>query len=225
MRVFVTLLYDLGREYQTQVEILDLCLASFRKNLDADEFVTFRGTILSGAGSAEAVRNWRYSEMLIDAWQQLRDLWSSGVDILFADGDTLCVKPTPWPDGDGMRMFNLACCKVLDRAYSRRSYLHSGVKLFPQSMDPKIWDVGQRIFDAYDRNTWAYDQLVWNRMFWAQDGLELKRAREYVDPRYCWVPLREFNNLGVSRSKAYIVHYGETRGMKMCLKRMRRDAR
>lgn len=224
MKLFVTYLYDLGGRFDLHKQIHDLCRASFQKHLDAQDYLTFRGSLRGGQGSRKAVRNHRYSKMLMDLFQKVRALWDQGHDILLVDGDTLCTRSTPWPQGDDMRMFNMANALVPQNAYPRSTYLHSGVKLFPQTMDPALWDVGQAMFDAYDCKTWAYDQLIWNRMFWAQPSKLQQNARSYADPRYCWCVPHQYDNLDVKREHAYIVHYCATRGLEKCLQRMSRDA-
>jgi len=225
VNVLISPLYDLGNRHDLFLQMRGLCAESYCRNLRGmDDHVVMTGTFDGGEGDARAVRNHRYGEMLVDMHWRVRALWEAGNDVLLVDGDTLCVRPTPWPGGDEFRMFNMACARVPYGAFPEEAYLHSGVRYFPASMDPAAWTVADELVGRWDFGEWAYDQYVWNAMYWAQPGKRLEDARAYVDPRYCWCAQPQYDNLGVPRSEAYIVHYHGTRGLEMCLRRMRRDA-
>jgi len=121
-------------------------------------------------------------------------------------------------------MFNLANARVPYAAFPKAAYMHSGIRLLPASLSMETWAVGAQLVETWDYGCWAYDQYVWNRMYWMQDGKRFEDAASYCDPRYCWCTPVQYDNLGVPRSDAYIIHYHETRGMQMCLRQMRRDA-
>jgi hypothetical protein len=217
LNLLVTYLYDLGKDYPLHRAIHNLCRASYEKNLkSADYFVTL-------TGAAEGKRNQRYGAMLVEVFGRLRLLHSAGHNLLVVDADTLCVRPTEvFGKWNRLAMFNMANAKVPYGAFPRAQYLHSAVRYIPKEFS--LWDTGQELVDRWDYDMWAYDQYVWNAMFWAQEGVEPERAEEYADPRYCYVPLPEYDNLGVPKSEARIVHFGETRGVKNCLEKMKRHA-
>lgn len=225
MNVLVTYLYDLGDGYDVVRRIHALCAESYCRNLRGmDDHVILTGTKLGGLGDSKAVRNYRYGRMLAEVFWEANRLAEDGAGVLLVDADTLCVRPTPWPEGDGMRMFNMANARVPYGAFAKASYLHSGVRYLPAAIPMSIWAVGAQLVSRWDCGEWAYDQYVWNTMFWAQDGVDPGEAESYVDPRYCWCAQPQYDNLGVPRSEAYIVHYHETRGLETCLRRMKHDA-
>jgi len=215
MNVLLTFLYDLGKDFRLHRAIHSLCFASYERNLlDVESLRVLHGTADS------------YSDMLIKVFAEARTIWEAGNDVLLVDGDTLCVKPTRmFGLGASLTMFNMACAKVPYGAFPPSAYLHSAVRLLPQTMDPNLWEIGQALIDEYDREMWAYDQYVWNKMFWAQAGISYDLARTYVNPLYCYVPLPQYDNFGLRKEDAYVVHYGNTRGTQRCLERMRRDAK
>lgn len=213
-------LYDLGADYETHAAMHKISHASFVRNMDADAILTLEGRV-----EREETRAQTYRPMLERLFAVSQDLWFQGHDLLLVEADMLCMRPTPWPEGREMRLFNFADCKVPAPfpVIPRHAYLHSGVKFLPQTMPDYRWSICDT-YVAKWRDEWAYDQFVWNVMFWVGPKHQYKYAAEYVDPRYCWCTPRKFDNLRVPREKAYIIHYHGTRGPQKCLLKMRRDA-
>jgi len=214
VNLLVTYLYDLGRDFELHRAIHELCVTSYRKNLAGEwRHVCFEGKFNEGN------RELRYGSMLRDVFSKLLEL--RGNNLLVIDADTLCVRTVEmFGKWDRLTMFNMANARVPYNAFPYHLYLHSAIRYVPAEFD--YWEIVETLgIDEYDDAVWAYDQYVWNKMFWAQPGVELERAREYVDPRYCWVPMREYDNLGIPKSEAYIIHFCETRGVQACLARMR----
>jgi len=72
MNILVTVLFDLGDDFETVCEIHDLCSASFERNLQGmDKHVVLTGQIRGGAGTAKEIRNYRYGMMLVDVWHRV----------------------------------------------------------------------------------------------------------------------------------------------------------
>lgn len=213
MKILLTYLYDLGKDFRLHRAIHSLCSASYERNLlDVEELRVLKGEAHD------------YSDMLIEVFAAARTIWEAGNDVLLVDGDTLCVKPTRMFDlGDRLTMFNMACASVPYDTFPKDAYIHSAVRLLPQTMNSGLWKLGQALMDVYDREMWAYDQYVWNSMFWAQPGLSFDCAKTYVNPLYCYVPLPQYDNFGLAKKDAYIIHYCNSRGTRRCLERMRED--
>lgn len=220
VNILVTYLYDLGGDNATYERIYDLCLDSYKKNLQGvDRFMTFTGTI-QPKGTGKSRRSRVYGEMLIDLFNKTHELWSDGANVLLVDGDTMCVRPTPWPEGQDMRLFNFANAQVYKGAFPKHCYLHSGVRYLPETMPSDRWLVGGWRVDDWNFDFWAYDQYVWNCMFWIGPPHRFPDVDQYVDPRYCWVAAKGFSNQRISIEEAYILHYCSTRGARRVLKRM-----
>jgi len=223
VNLLVTFLYDLGSNYALHRQIHALCVKSYRRNLwGVDEVVTLEGCTpnpysvhprLSGKAAA-------YGEMLRDVFARVEALWYKGHSVLLVDADTACVRPTPWPEGSSLRLFNEGNCWVPYGAFPREQYRHAGVRYLPASMAEDLWDVAALLIERWADDIWAYDQYVWNAMYWAQAGLVPGWTPEPLDPRYCYVPLPDYGNLLLSQGDAYIMHYGETRGLAACLRKM-----
>ena len=228
MNILVTMIYDLGKNYSTHKRIHDLSLKTYEGHLqNVDDIVTLEGAFERAESPRRRVklrhRAEVYGQMFAEAYWRVQDLWGQGNNVFWVDADTLCVRETPWPRGRDMRLFNMANATVPYELMPETCYLHGGVRYFPATMDGTCWEMGDIAVELWDHSCWAYDQLVWNLMFWSQESYERDKAQHYVDPRYCWCDAKQYDNLGVPREKAYIVHYHQSRGPQMCLKRMRQD--
>lgn len=225
MNLLVMAIYDLGHRPAKHREIFEMSKASYEQNLlGVDQIVVLEGQVLSRRKN-RADRNRAYGQMLREVYEEVSHIWAEGNTVLKVDSDTLCMRPTSFPTGDDMRLFNLANAKVPYEAIPRESYLHSGVVYLPEEMDPTCWEIGAAAVDQWDDEQWAYDQLVWNLMFWHQVGYKYAKAKDYLDARYCYAPLSDFKNLGISSEQAYIMHFCETRGLLHVRSKMEKKAR
>lgn len=207
MNLLVTYLYNLSKEFPLHAEIHDLSVASYKKHLRGDwEHVCLRGEFRCDK------RNRGYGLMLQDVFRKLPGLNDS--NLLVVDADTLCVRPVEmFGKWDRLAMFNWANAEVPYGAFNRTEYLHSAVRYVPSNF--AHWAAAAELVAEWDYAMWAYDQYVWNVLSRAQGG------QDAPNPRYCWVPLPEYDNAGVPGDEAYIVHFGETRGLQECLEKMR----
>lgn len=213
MNLLVTYIYDLGEKFELHREIHRLCVESYERNLLGD----WGHVILRGSFKANR-RARRYGLMLQDVFKKLFHLRDNNLFIV--DADTLCVRPVEvFGKWDRLTMFNMANARVPYEEFERDEYLHCGVRYVPWNF--AHWGYMTSLALDWDYDVWAYDQYVWNKLFWAQRGVFQSRVNEYVDPRYCWCVPDQYDNLGVPEEEAFIVHFHETRGVKTCLEKMR----
>jgi hypothetical protein len=86
--------------------------------------------------------------------------------------------------------------------------LNSGVRYFPVGLPEKIFDLGRKLADNWVP-IWAYDQYVYDAMFYAQ-GID--NYQDYLDPRLCYMVYgEERENQGYSMKDASILHFHSSR--------------
>lgn len=161
-------LTDWSRAYPWFVKMSKLCAASFRKNMvDVDDVV-----FLSGH---RPIRH--YVEMFKDIFDQTQEMHRQGHNLFFTDADALCVRPVSmFGQYSDFRLFSKAeGARFTDRF---PVYMLSGSRYFPQTMDSKLWQVGESIWkrepEERDRifgSHWDYEQYVYNHMFFSQPGM------------------------------------------------------
>jgi len=159
------------------------------------------------------------------AW--LRELWHNGHNVLFADADTLAVRPVEMFGHFGeMRLFGLThqlSHSRQDIPYGR--YMNGAVMYMPQSMEPLLWELGDTLASHWPEGMWSYMQYIFNRMFWAQGEPEdwLHPELNFQEP-CALVKDGDHSNAGLAWHEARIIHFHSSRGAADALATMRRVA-
>lgn len=158
------------RAYPWFVKMAELCAASFRLNMANMDDVVF----LKNEGRPFS----SYVQMFRDVFDQTHELWKEGHNLFFTDADALCIKP--------IRVFGVySDFRLFSQTEDNRfpddfpTYMLSGSRYFPQSMDEELWEVGLGVWarerEAKDKvfgSHWDYEQYVWNHMFFAQPWIQ-----------------------------------------------------
>jgi len=158
------------------------------------------------------------------AW--LHDLWHDGHNVLFADADTLAVRPVAmFGHFDEMRMFGLTNQSSPSRGCIEKGrYMNAAVLYLPQSMNPLLWKLGDELARQWPDDLWSYMQHIYNRMFWAQDNMA---ARDWWHPELnyqCPCANRhrgDDSNEGYPWWQARVFHFHSSRDASKALEAMR----
>jgi hypothetical protein len=216
--VLVTMLADIGGDRAVWERMAELSLASWRRHLFGPwQHVDTGGKYPDAQSMFRAQYVW------------LRGLWHDGHNVLFADADTLAVRPVNmfgrWPE---MRMFGLTNQNAPSRRdIAKGRYMNAGVMYLPQSMNPLLWELGDALAADWDDKLWSHLQYVFNRMFWAQDGIG---EREWWQPEFnyqCPCSNRhdgDDSNGGLPFWDARVLHFHSSRAPERALDAMRKVA-
>ena len=166
-------------------KIVDICAASFKQNLkDCHDVMIFRDP--------------EYFETPARMFRKIFDLshaiWKGGDNLLFVDADSLCIRPTEvfnLPENQ-FRLFGSAGDITRFEKYFPYYFL-SGVRYLPSGMDPALWDLGEQLWEEFDKecalnplwrehNRWDFEQYVYNRMFYHQRGVK-ERYEDFVNTK------------------------------------------
>jgi len=192
-------------DYDTMTE---LCCKSFKENL-----VGWENTII-----LRGVKR-HYDQVFKEVFYKLRELCLGNPDrdFIFTDVDTVCVKKTEIKF-DTFNMFCIAPDKfnkyplfVPKELYEDlEPWYMSNVRYLPSRMDKSLWDIGKGIADNWI-NTWAYECIIYNRMYKEQKGGEGH------------LPMLNSQWYGKHRpdENAHIIHIPASRGSKSTLNRMK----
>ena len=103
-----------------------------------------------------------------DNWQRIWDLWhKEPCNILYLDSDAMFIKPTDmFGRFNEFRMFNWTDPKSNGQF---ENYYNAGVRYYPSSMTPEVWEIGQNIAKNWNMDIWDQEQLIFNTMFWSQN--------------------------------------------------------
>ena len=164
---------------------------------------------------------------------EIYKLWKQGdTNILYTDPDTLAINDMdPWEISDKFMMFNFTSMKSLRTSchYKRNFpwYFNAGVRYFPANMTQRIWDIGFKMYDNWEENSYNTEQIILNSMLWDQ-GLTLEQA---LKPQFAyqahWLPkkallLEQDIWNGMDINKAFIIHTHSSRGVAEKLSFMKR---
>lgn len=143
------------------------------------------------------------------------EIWKEGHNILFADLDTLCIKPTfifeRWHD---FAMF----WKTDKEDEMFKPYFACGLRYFPKHLAPVVWRQGQQAWSYFEKkNVDGFDneQLVYNSMLYSQDchpNYFLRNKLHFI---------KGFDNV-TTEDKAHIIHFPATKGAKYAYNDMNR---
>lgn len=151
----------------------------------------------------------------IAQWYMIKELWfKEPCNILVMGADTLFVKPTEiFGQFNEMRLFNYSDPKSHPLFPNN---FNDDIRYYPASMDPAVWDLGERhMADWWSSNEadWACGQNIHNHMFWSQE-IPLEQA---LCPTLAWQALpydfsecNKFN--GVPFESAQVLHFHGSRG-------------
>ncbi len=140
-------------------EMAELCSTSFKKNLEGLDEVVFLGN----DGKAFA----SYTLMFRDIFQKTWSFWSEGHNIFFSDADALCVRPIKvFGKFSDFRLF--AEGEENSHEGTFPTYMLSGSRYFPSSMNKNLWEIGDSIWLEEEETYWDFEQYVYNCMFFSQ---------------------------------------------------------
>lgn len=206
-----------GDVYSVYKQMLKIMYESYAMNLEGEwEFVVFEDEVDD------------VQDVFIRNFHRLRDLWLNNTpcNILYCGPDTIMIKPTKvFGQYKHFLMFNYGC----DGPYGLRTfyeenrhnlrfdhYLNADVRYYPAEMEPRLWEIGYKLFTNFDRGLWDTEQLIWNYMVWSQ-GLApsevIKPHMAYQTPLAPYVSIElqnEWNNCNIR--EANIIHLHGTRG-------------
>lgn len=191
-------------------KMYDISRRSARRFLAGDwETVVFRSAVLD-------VR-----QFCIAQWYAIKELWhQEPCNILWMGSDTMFVRETEiFGQYDQMRLFNYTDPRTI---HDITHYFNDDVRYYPASMDPEVWDLGERRMRDWFGHAevkWDLGQMIHNYQFWSQK-LDTKTV---LDPRLNWSahslrsitpdhihPHEHWNQC--SLDQAHVVHFSGSRG-------------
>jgi hypothetical protein len=177
----------------------------------------------------------------IATWYQLREIWfKEPCNILSVSADVIFVKPVSmFGEFDQMMLFNYtdpqthADLKCYEDGQGH--YFNDSVVYFPATMDPAIWELGERRMAdwfTHAQADWDCGQLIHNHMYWSQRMPRERRLRSdlnfsahnlrVTDPAV--IAAHERWNHGTTWDQARIMHFAGSRGSMPALEIMRQLA-
>lgn len=169
-------------------------------------------------------------QFCIAQWYAIKELWhQEPCNILWMGSDTMFVQPTEiFGVYDKMKMFNYTDPRsIADIPH----YFNDDVRYYPASMDPEVWNVGERLMRQwYDHAEvkWDLGQMIHNYQYWSQP----MPADTVFDPRFNWLAhgIRDITPENIAQheewnrcplKQAKIVHFSGSRGGEAAVKIMR----
>jgi hypothetical protein len=151
-------------------------------------------------------------DMFKSNWQRIWEVWHrEPCNILYLDSDTMFIRPTKiFGRFQEFRLFNWTDPKS---NHIFKDYYNAGVRYYPSTMKPVIWQIGSTIAQNWDLNIWDQEQIIFNQMFWTQPINDKDRHHPELnwqgmhmispDPR-AQLAHKEWNNCTVDQ--AHIIH-------------------
>ena len=187
----------------------------------AEQYLQDLDDIVIHTGTADNIRS-----VFRIHFEEIYQLWQTGVNILYVDLDVLFVKPFEiFGVVDYFSMFNYTSPKkVIDPFYNVKldHYFNCGIRYYPADMCQQCWQVGLDMVENWNPNRWDTEQIIYNRMLWSQDislehTLKPHWAYQYI---YDKEPLNNrFNNIPLSDARA--IHFHGTRSSRKRLDKMK----
>jgi hypothetical protein len=149
---------------------------------------------------------------------EIKALWEQGHNILYCDLDVLFLKPVEiFGKFDKFSMFNYTQPRSThDDWYniSIPNFFNCGIRYYPQSMNSRVWDIGDAMMEKWNHTRWDAEQVVYNAMQWSQssnvlDFLDPSLAFQVLSPNDCY-EISRFNGIGLQQAK--IAHFHGSRG-------------
>lgn len=203
--------------YANYVDMHTLSVSSFKKYLQGDWELKFIG------GKVNSIQ-----DAFKRTWCEIYDLWhNEECNILYTDPDTLAIKNINiWDKFNCFMIFNFTDPKSLMTEKIKIPYFFNiGVRFFPKTMNKQVWEFGKQLLNEWDDDVYDSEQVILNKMFWAQ-GLKLEQAL-YPNLAYQahWLPTlplwqQDVWN-GISINEAALIHFHGSRNSTEKLRLMR----
>lgn len=120
-----------------------------------------------------------YQEIFHKNFQNVYDLWKEEGpnNIFYLDCDTLITRPVEvFGKYDRFQLFNYTDPKKLSGkdagnkyGLQHEHYFNAGVRYYPSTMTPELWDLGWSYAKDWDYNIWGTEQVIFNEMMYSQD--------------------------------------------------------
>ena len=214
--IFATACYEVENMYgltnfQDYAKMTELCVESFKKNLvGLDDVIVLKGKAPN------------YHELFKEVYWRVKDihLAYNNCNILFADSDTICLKPVEiFEKFNKFAMFLIAnefqfsfrdpVCLSLVKSLS--PWMMANLRYYPNNMDKKLWDIGDDLAYSWI-DEWAYDTIIYNKMFHAQDIIDYS---PYNIPEWNTLVVKAISDAEINNST--IIHCAATRGSGLSL--------
>lgn len=221
---------DREKAYHEYQEMYRISRASARQFLQGEwEEIRFQSPVL----------NARLFQ--IAQWYQLRETWfREPCNILSVTADVIFVRPVEiFDEFDHMMLFNYTdpkvhpdlCCYEDGQGH----YFNDSVAYFPHTMDPAVWELGERRMADWFTHAqahWDCGQLIHNHMYWSQPIPPDQRLRpdlnfsahnlRVTDPEV--IAYHELWNNRLPWDQARIMHFAGSRGAMRTVDIMRKLA-
>jgi len=129
-----------------------------------------------------------YQEIFHKNFQNVYDLWQEEGpnNIFYLDCDTLITRPLEiFGKYDRFQLFNYTDPKRLQGpdagnkyGLQHEHYFNAGVRYYPSTMTPELWDLGWSYANDWDYDIWGTEQVIFNEMMYCQD----RDVNTWLDP-------------------------------------------
>lgn len=140
----------LPTDYRTYKKMHELTLSSLEKHIGGEwELILFEGEVYNA------------QQMFRDVFIKTHRLWSEQkCNILFVDLDILALRSVDFFDQHkDFTMF----AQISDQ------YYNCGLRYFPHTMDPAVWDLGLELYQDWNDNCeWDREQRIYSKMLSSQ---------------------------------------------------------
>jgi len=214
--IFMTACYEVGSmygnaKYEDYKKLTEICCGSFIKNLKGLTEVI----ILEG-------KKENFHELFKELYYKVKDIYlkNQPCNILFADSDTICLKPVDiFGKFDKFSMFLIAnefhqsfeneeCRKLAQPLYP---WMMANLRYYPAGLSNSIWDTPDDLAFSW-RNDWAYDCIIYNTMFHSQG---ITNFDDYHIPEWNRLIIGGITDEQINNSN--IIHCAATRGSSLSL--------
>ena len=214
--IFMTACYDVGfgygnTNYEDYKKLTQICCNSFIKNLNGLTEVT----VLEGKAE-------NFHILFKDLYYRIKDIYilNQPCNILFADSDTICLKPVEiFGKFNKFSMFLIAnefhqsfgneeCRKLAQPLYP---WMMANLRYYPAGLPNSIWDTPDDLAFSWI-DDWAYDCIIYNSMFHSQ-GIE--NYNDYHIPEWNRLVIGGITDEQINNSS--IIHCAATRGSSLSL--------
>jgi len=167
----------------------ELALPNLKKYIGGNwELVLFEGEVDNA------------QQMFRDVFIKTHRLWhEQPCNILFVDLDVLAVASVDFFDQyNDFRMF----AQIEDQSYN------CGLRYFPHTMDPAVWDIGLELYRDWDEDSeWDREQRIYSKMLCSQADFVFKQV-----PMNVWFHTLEFDPDHFDQYK--LLHFHSAKGPK-----------
>jgi hypothetical protein len=174
--IFITACYEVEERYSFEAEttkeeykqLTMKCVDSFMRNLvDLDEVIVLTGKVQT------------YHRLFEDIYWNIKDIHKKyhPCNILWSDSDNICLKPMNIFGNKeqfamfysaGEHQFSFLNQTCLDLVRNLSPWMMANLRYYPATMDKELWEIGDDLAYSWI-DEWAYETIIYNRMFHAQD--------------------------------------------------------